>query len=238
MEEKPKSLRRNLMEHFDATLIKPYLDDAIKFDNKEFDSVFLEKDNQNFVRRVIRWASLNNYLSFPVSSSYILNELSRYFMASRVLFFWEKIRQAWKNKAHKLKKQNLISSHEEEFANTFKRLKDRSDENQLESCRKVKQVLVPLIVAQLNYITNIAFRNCLWFYFCALVQQEEEIKDILQSLIPKEGEKLHQFTKERLEKLKLVDDQGNYVPFSQQMEELKEQEEENYMHELLYALER
>lgn len=105
--------RRNIMEHFDAETIEDYLNDALTDDNSNFEDTFLKDDNQSLVRDILEWASDREYFSFSVSSPYILNELSRKYMASRILFFWEKIRQAWRNKSHKLKKRNLLRSHEE-----------------------------------------------------------------------------------------------------------------------------
>ena len=61
-------------------------------------------------------------------------------------------------------------SHDLQFKETYERLKKRDVEKQLESCRKVQEVLVPLIVTQL-YIKYSNFDdNILWACFCVLLR--------------------------------------------------------------------
>jgi Neuraminidase (sialidase) len=56
MEEKPKSLRRNLLEHFDTSSIKGHLDNALKDPNRDFEDNFLSDDNKTLVRDILSWA--------------------------------------------------------------------------------------------------------------------------------------------------------------------------------------
>ena len=57
----------------------------------------------------------------------MLNELSRVFMASRVLYYWKKLNHAWRNKVAEMKNnRKLMSAHDEKLKEVKKRLSSGS----------------------------------------------------------------------------------------------------------------
>jgi hypothetical protein len=64
------------MEDFDPSTIKESLEEALSDPIVDKDN-FTEEDNASFVREVLGWAEENEYLSFHISSSFILNEMSK-----------------------------------------------------------------------------------------------------------------------------------------------------------------
>ena len=109
----PESVSDDLMQALNETL-----------DNK---SKILDADNKKFVRKVLEWAEEKDYLAIFNSSYYMLNELSRVFMASRVLYFWKKLNHAWRNKVTEIKNnRKLMSAHNQKLEEVRKRLSSGS----------------------------------------------------------------------------------------------------------------
>ena len=90
------------MELYEATVSE--LEDYFKrvkledLTRSEINDVYLDPDNRKFVPSVIEWALENEYMSLEITSTYVLHKLSEEFMAVRVLYYWDRIHTAWKNK--------------------------------------------------------------------------------------------------------------------------------------------
>ena len=111
----------------------------------------LAYENKHFVKRVIQWGFDNDLLAFQVSSTYVLNDLTQLFMSSRVLYYWDKITKAWKNKRQYLQKSsNGLTKCYEKFNEVKETLTKTNQLAQLEKNRvAATKTLTGYMLAQL-----------------------------------------------------------------------------------------